>query len=132
MTTANAQIAAHLNIAESAISSVEEWASVLFVKFTTGRPRFVSKKVVKETKEMEPTVEQQWEMLSKRFPVWEGNGLKRIYFDFDEVANILGLSKNQKRKRPDIKFYFDSKDGYGSRQLSESEFETVKTEVEKW
>jgi hypothetical protein len=47
MTTATAAIANHLNIAESIISSVEEWAHVLFVRFVGRRPRFVSKKVVK-------------------------------------------------------------------------------------
>ena len=41
----NAAIAQHLNIAESMIASVEEWAHVLFVRFVSGRPRFVSKKV---------------------------------------------------------------------------------------
>lgn len=45
MTTATAQIASHLNIAETIIATVEEWAHVLFVRFTIGRPRFVSKKV---------------------------------------------------------------------------------------
>lgn len=44
MTTATA-IANHLNIVESAIAQVEEWASVLFVRFVKGSPRFVSKKV---------------------------------------------------------------------------------------
>jgi|GEM_PF-3347113 len=43
----NAAIAQHLNIAEQAIAKVEEWAHVLFVRFTSGRPQFVSKKVVK-------------------------------------------------------------------------------------
>jgi hypothetical protein len=47
MTTATAAIANHLNIAESIISSVEEWAHVLFVRFVGRRPRFVSKKVTK-------------------------------------------------------------------------------------
>ena len=46
MTTATAAIASHLNIAESIIASVEEWAHVLFVRFIGRRPRFVSKKVV--------------------------------------------------------------------------------------
>lgn len=42
----NAQIAQHLNIAEALIAEVQEWAHVLFVKFISGRPRFVSKKAV--------------------------------------------------------------------------------------
>lgn len=40
-------VANHLNIAESLISEIQEWASVLWVRFVSGRPRFVSKKVVK-------------------------------------------------------------------------------------
>jgi hypothetical protein len=43
----NAAIAQHLNIAESLIAEVQEWANVLWVRFVSGRPRFVSKKVVK-------------------------------------------------------------------------------------
>lgn len=39
-------IASHLNILESAIAEVQEWAKVLWVRFKQGRPRFVSKKVV--------------------------------------------------------------------------------------
>lgn len=41
----NAQVAQHLNIAESLIAEIQEWAHVLFVRFVSGRPRFVSKKV---------------------------------------------------------------------------------------
>lgn len=46
MTTATAAIAQHLNVTESIIAKVEEWAHVLFVRFIGRRPRFVSKKVV--------------------------------------------------------------------------------------
>lgn len=54
MTALNNAIATHLNILESAIAAVEEWANVLFVRFTSGRPRFVSKKVkLQEVKVME-------------------------------------------------------------------------------
>lgn len=38
-------VARHLNIVESAITEIQEWAHVLFVKFVAGRPRFVSKKI---------------------------------------------------------------------------------------
>lgn len=44
---ATTAIANHLNIAESMISEIQEWAKVLWVRFVSGRPRFVSKKVVK-------------------------------------------------------------------------------------
>lgn len=46
----NAQIAQHLNIAESAITRIEEWAKVLFVIAKGIGARFVSKKVVKMMK----------------------------------------------------------------------------------
>lgn len=41
-------VASHLNIAESLIRSIEEWANVLFVRFVSGSPRFVSKKALKK------------------------------------------------------------------------------------
>jgi dissimilatory sulfite reductase (desulfoviridin) alpha/beta subunit len=43
----NAAIAQHLNVAESAIIRVEEWANVLFAVVKGIGARFVSKKVVK-------------------------------------------------------------------------------------
>jgi hypothetical protein len=52
MTTATAAIASHLNIAETIIASVEEWAHVLFVRFIGRRPRFVSKKVVEMDRQL--------------------------------------------------------------------------------
>ena len=44
----NAQIAQHLNIAESAILEIQEWARVLWVRVRGIGARFVSKKVVKK------------------------------------------------------------------------------------
>ena len=46
MTTAATAIAQHLNVAESLIAKIEEWAHVLFVRFIGRRPRFVSKRVI--------------------------------------------------------------------------------------
>ena len=46
-------VAKHLNISTSAIKSIEEWATVLFVQFVSGSPRFVSKKVKKMTGNVE-------------------------------------------------------------------------------
>jgi len=46
----NAAIAQHLNVAESAIVRIEEWAHVLFVVCKKLGARFVSKKVVKVEK----------------------------------------------------------------------------------
>jgi hypothetical protein len=49
--TAQSQIASHLNIAASAITRCEEWASIWFVVITGRGARFVSKKVVKTMSE---------------------------------------------------------------------------------
>jgi hypothetical protein len=46
MTTTAAAIANHLNIVESIIAEVQEWANVLWVRFVGRRPRFVSKKAL--------------------------------------------------------------------------------------
>jgi ribosomal protein L24E len=43
----NAAVAQHLNVAESAIVRIEEWAHVLFVVCKKLGARFVSKKVIK-------------------------------------------------------------------------------------
>jgi hypothetical protein len=43
----NAQIAQHLNVVESAILEIQEWANVLWVRIKGVGARFVSKKVVK-------------------------------------------------------------------------------------
>lgn len=40
-------IASTLKVSPNQIKSVDEWASVYFVRFTVGRPTFVSKKGVK-------------------------------------------------------------------------------------
>jgi len=53
--TITTAIANHLNIVESVITQVEEWASVLFVRFVKGSPRFVSKKIGEGKMEMEVT-----------------------------------------------------------------------------
>ena len=45
MTTLTTAVAQHLNVLESTIKEIQEWAKVLLVKFTSGKPRFVSKKV---------------------------------------------------------------------------------------
>lgn len=45
MTTTWNAIAEHLKIGVSLIESIEEWASVLFVRLKNGSPKFVSKKV---------------------------------------------------------------------------------------
>ena len=54
----NAAIAQHLNVAESAIVRVEEWASVMFAVIKGIGARFVSKKIT-EVKPMDMIVEAQ-------------------------------------------------------------------------
>lgn len=48
----NAQIAQHLNVAETAILEIQEWAKVLWVRVRGIGARFVSKKVVKVSKKI--------------------------------------------------------------------------------
>lgn len=57
-TTLNSVIAKQLNILESAIAEVQEWAKVLWVRFKSGRPRFVSKKVIEVKMTHPETIEK--------------------------------------------------------------------------
>lgn len=84
MTTATAAIAQHLNIAEAIIAEVQEWASVLFVRFIGRRPRFVSKKVVvmitrSEAAKAIAAAIQKFEKEKYECSVWEKGGRCRIY-----------------------------------------------------
>lgn len=58
MTTATAAIANHLNVAAEAITEVQEWARVLWVRIKGVGARFVSKKVV----EVKPVVDLEAEL----------------------------------------------------------------------
>ena len=51
----NAAIAQHLNILESAIVKVEEWANVVFVVAKGIGARFVSKKITERKKMLNPS-----------------------------------------------------------------------------
>jgi hypothetical protein len=95
MSIQSAAIASHLNIAESIIASIEEWANVLFVRFVKGSPRFVSKKVVPQTAQktiycnpeslrgvrigdrftLKDSAYKVTQILSENF-VWEKNGVE--------------------------------------------------------
>lgn len=44
--TQTAQVASYLNVPANSIREIQVWASVLFVKFNSGSPRFVSKKAL--------------------------------------------------------------------------------------
>ena len=97
----NAAIAQHLNILESAIVKVEEWANVLFVVAKGIGARFVSKKVAKVEVKTLKTVKKtsasgmvSWDKGMKfreDDSIWEVTTAKntRIYWDSnveDEVA----------------------------------------------
>ena len=84
-----AAVARHLNIVESAIAEIQEWAHVLFVKFTAGRPRFVSKKImevivgkpVKSRIEAVEIVKSELESCQESYSakIWAKGGKVRVY-----------------------------------------------------
>ena len=76
-------IAQHLNIVDSAIIEVQEWASVLWVKFIGGC-RFVSKKIAgKKTMNIDKLAE-----VGSR---WQKGGNDRIYFNQEFIFKAIGL-----------------------------------------
>lgn len=74
-----AAVAQHLNIAESAIVRIEEWANVLFVVCRKLGARFVSKKVMGINNEK----------LSELGSEWKKGDKHRIYFN--DLAAWYGL-----------------------------------------
>ena len=72
----NAQIAQHLNVTESAILEVQEWARVLWVRIRGIGARFVSKKVIKM--EQQITVEKLVEVGGSE---WQKGNNHRVYFN---------------------------------------------------
>ena len=100
----NSAIATKLNVLESAIVRIEEWAHVLFVVVKGLGARFVSKKVVEKKMETVLSIGAM-EAIGNR---WQKNGMDRIYF---EVASLVsGLSNSKKRKIAGAKLYFDVDD----------------------
>ena len=97
-------IATKLNILESAIVRIEEWAHVLFVVIKGIGARFVSKKVVEEKMETVLSIGAM-EAIGNR---WQKSGMDRIYFDV--VSLVSGLSNSKKRKIAGGKLYFDLDD----------------------
>lgn len=85
-------IAAHLNIVESAIIKIEEWANVLFVVVKGVGARFVSKKIAKK---MENTTLCTW-TLEARMRRQEGKKW---------VARVTGLNP---KNRSGLDFQFVS------------------------
>jgi hypothetical protein len=91
----NLAIATKLNVLESSIVRVEEWANVLFVVVKGLGARFVSKKVVEEEKKkMEYTIERQLSNGS-----WATDTLDRF------VPLILARESvmAERQKRPELK-----------------------------
>lgn len=117
-----AQIAQHLNIAESAILRIEEWANVLFVVCRKLGGRFVSKRVAKvEVKEHLSVIEM--EKIGNR---WQKNGMDRIYFDATWIAKELGLSNSKARKISGSKLYYDLEDNKFYHNMSTEGSEAIR------
>lgn len=103
----NAQIASHLNVAESAILRVEEWAHVLFAVVKGLGARFVSKKVVEVKVVSVPSVSAE-ELVAVGGSHWQKHGKDRVYF---EIQSILpDLSNSKKRQLGGVKLFFDLDD----------------------
>lgn len=117
----HAQIAQHLNIAESAIIRIEEWANVLFVVCRKLGGRFVSKRVAKVATEQLSVVEM--EKVGNR---WQKNGMDRIYFDATWIARELGLSNSKSRKIAGAKLYYDCLDGQFYHNMSTEGNEAIR------
>lgn len=100
-----AAIANHLNVAESAIVRVEEWATVLFAVVKGIGARFVSKKIVEdESMTQEQLVEKMEEIGGSR---WTKGDHDRMYFHGSLVAKLLKLSNSKARQINAAKFYYD-------------------------
>ena len=108
MTTATAAIASHLNIAETIIAEVQEWAHVLFVWFVGRRPRFVSKKVMEDKMDQKQLIEKMEEIGGRR---WTKGDHDRMYFSGSLVAKLLKLSSSKARQIGSAKFYYDLNGG---------------------
>lgn len=94
----NAAIATKLNVLESAIVRVEEWAHVLFVVVRGIGARFVSKKIMTTT---ELTAEQLVAVGGNR---WQKNGYDRVYFN---IAEFVTLSNSKARKLAGVKLFWE-------------------------
>lgn len=120
----NAQIAQHLNIAESAIVRVEEWATVIFAVIKGVGGRFISKKVVKK---MEITVEKLEAIGGNR---WQKNGMDRVYFSIEKYVE---LSNSKSRKLGGAKLYYCNEDSafYHTATVCKDEVRSVISEIKR-
>jgi hypothetical protein len=92
-------IAQQLNILDSAIIEIQEWANVLWVRFVGGC-KFVSKKAIKMT---------ELEALEEIGNRWKKGEYDRIYFQPSLIADALKLSNSKARQINSNKFYYDVK-----------------------
>lgn len=120
----NAQIARHLNIVESAIVRVEEWANVIFAVIKGVGGRFISKKVVKK---MEITVEKLEAIGGKR---WQKNGMDRVYFNIEKYVE---LSNSKSRKLGGAKLYYCNEDNafYHTATVCKDEVRSAIAEIKR-
>ena len=89
------QIAQHLNILESAIAQVEEWANVLFVRFIKGSPRFVSKKVKEKETMVETTIEVDGVVAKYNEKQWKGFDTPGYWYLFQKGINGATVMKTR-------------------------------------
>lgn len=97
----NTAIAQHLNVTESAIIRVEEWANVIFAVVRGLGARFVSKKVVKMEK-------QNWIKTTKSLPVLSGSEKQVKWADAIRLETLYVIQNQFKNKLVD--FYGISED----------------------
>lgn len=79
-------VANHLNIAETMISEIQEWASVLWVRFVSGRPRFVSKKAVKTM-----NISEQVNQINSELQRLGEGGIESLYGTYATVEVSEGV-----------------------------------------
>lgn len=94
-------IAQHLNIATEAIVKIEEWATVLWVRFKGGC-RFVSKKIMGTKTKTD--IEKLEKIGGNR---WTKGEHDRIYFHGSLIASMLKLSNSKSRQINASKFWYD-------------------------
>lgn len=108
-------VANHLNITESLIAEIQEWASVLWVRFVSGRPRFVSKKVLKVEKPILDNVAKQLEQ-AKRI-----EGKKRHAWAIEDLKKLAESGRSQLKG-----------DTYGKRELIQNSIEAIEQYVSQF
>ena len=103
---ATTAIANHLNVAAEAITEIQEWASVLWVRIKGLGARFVSKKVATMKTELskDQLIEKMEAVGGSR---WTKGDHDRMYFHGSVIAKLLNLSNSKARQINAAKFYYD-------------------------